>query len=140
AVKAQADGYAEVIGIWSHFACADAPGHETVDRQLACFADALDVAKRLGVEPQLRHMANSAATLTRPDTHFDLVRPGIAVYGLSPTPGLASPDELGLRPVMRLSARVALAKRVPAGHGVSYLHRYVTDRETTLALVPLGYA
>jgi len=140
ALKAAATGAVEVVGLWSHLAHADDPHHPTVDRQVEEFRQAVEVAERAGVRPQVRHLANSAATLTRPDTHFDLVRPGIAVYGLSPTPGLAAPDELGLRPAMRLSARVALAKRVPAGHGVSYLHRYVTDRETTLALVPLGYA
>jgi alanine racemase len=140
ALKAAATGAVEVVGLWSHLAHADDPHHATVQRQLATFREAVDVAERAGVRPEVRHLANSAATLTRSDTHFDLVRPGLAVYGLSPTPDLASPAELGLRPVMRLSARVALAKRVPPGHGVSYLHRYVTDRETTLALVPLGYA
>jgi alanine racemase len=141
AAKAQADGHVEVIGIWSHFAYADAPGHETVDRQLAAFAEALVVAERAGVVPRYRHIANSAATLTRPDTHYDLVRPGIAIYGLSPLP----PEPTGayrhgLRPAMTARARVALTKRVPAGQGVSYGHTYVTQRETTLALVPLGYA
>jgi alanine racemase len=140
ALKAAATGSVEVVGLWSHLAHADDPHHPTVEHQLATFREAVEVAERAGVRPEVRHLANSAATLTRPDTHFDLVRPGLAVYGLSPTPDLASPHELGLRPAMRLSARVALAKRVPAGHGVSYLHRYVTDRETTLALVPLGYA
>src|SRR5207248_3707997 len=67
-------------------------------------------------------------------------RPGIAVYGLSPGPEVGAATHLGLRPAMRLRADVVLAKRVPAGQGVSYGHRYVTDRETTLALVPLGYA
>lgn len=136
--KAQADGYAEVIGVWSHFACADAPGHETVDRQLAAFTDALDTAQRLGVEPQLRHLANSAATLTRPDTHFDLVRPGIAVYGLSPLDDPAV--RATLRPAMTARARVLLTKRLPAGQGVSYGHTYVTRQDSTVALVPLGYA
>ncbi len=75
-----------------------------------------------------------------PETHFDLVRPGLAVYGLSPVPDLAGPSELGLRPAMRVSARLALVKRVPAGHGVSYGHEYVTERETSLGLLPLGYA
>jgi alanine racemase len=140
ALKAAATGAVEVVGLWSHLAHADDPHHRTVEAQLVTFHEAVEVAERAGVRPEVRHLANSAATLTRPDTHFDLVRPGLAVYGLSPTPELASPDALGLRPAMRLSARVALAKRVPAGHGVSYLHRYVTDRETTLALVPLGYA
>src|SRR3954468_16078000 len=86
AAKAQADGEIEIVGIWSHFVCADAPGHETTDRQLAAFAEGLAVAERYGVVPRYRHIANSAATLSRPDAHYDLVRPGIAVYGLSPLP------------------------------------------------------
>jgi alanine racemase len=136
AAKAQADGHIEVIGVWSHLVYADVPGHETTDRQVAAFAEALAVAERLGVTPRYRHLANSAATLTRPDTHYNLVRPGVAVYGLSPVPG----ETFGLRPAMTARARVALTKRVPAGQGVSYGHTYVTERETTLALVPLGYA
>jgi len=136
AAKAQADGEVEVVGIWSHFVHADEPGHETVDHQLAAFADGLAVAEGFGITPRYRHIANSAATLTRPDAHYDLVRPGIAVYGLSPIEG----ETFGLRPAMTARARVALTKRVPAGQGVSYGHAYVTERETTLALVPLGYA
>jgi alanine racemase len=136
AAKAQADGTIEVVGVWSHLVYADVPGHETTDRQLAAFAEALAVAERFGVTPRYRHIANSAATLTRPDSHYDLVRPGVAVYGLSPVAG----ETFGLRPAMTARARVALTKRVPAGQGVSYGHTYVTERETTLALVPLGYA
>jgi alanine racemase len=136
AAKAQADGTAEVVGVWSHFVYADAPGHPTIDRQLAVFADGLAVAERLGVRPPLRHIANSAATLTRPDAHLDLVRPGIAVYGLSPIEG----ETYGLRPAMTARARVMLTKRVPAGTGVSYGHTYTTPSATTLAVVPLGYA
>lgn len=136
AAKAQADGTAEVVGVWSHFAYADAPGHPTIDRQLEVFAEGIEVAERLGVRPRLRHIANSAATLTRPDAHFDLVRPGVAVYGLSPIPG----ETFGLRPAMTARARVMLTKRVPAGAGVSYGHTYTTTDETTLAVVPLGYA
>lgn len=138
AAKAQADGHAEIVGVWSHFVYADAPGHETIDHQLTGFTEALDVAQRLGVEPRLRHIANSAATLTRPDAHFDLVRPGIATYGLSPVDDPAI--RASLRPAMTARARVLLAKRVPAGQGVSYGHTYVTERESTVALVPLGYA
>jgi alanine racemase len=136
AAKAQADGEIDVVGVWSHFACADVPGHESIDRQLAAFADGLAVAEGFGITPRYRHLANSAATLTRPDAHYDLVRPGIAVYGLSPIAG----QTFGLRPAMTARARVAQTKRVPAGQGVSYGHTYVTSRETTLALVPLGYA
>lgn len=135
AAKAQADGSVEIIGVWSHLAYADAPGHPTIDRQLRVFREGLELAERHGVNPQLRHLANSAATLTRPDAHFDLVRPGIAVYGLSPLTG----EAFGLRPAMTARARVLLTKRVPAGAGVSYGHTYTTDRETTLAVVPLGY-
>jgi alanine racemase len=138
--KAEVDGAIEVSGIWSHLAYADAPGHPTIDRQLGAFHAALDVAQRAGLRPQVRHLANSAATLTRPDTHFDLTRPGLALYGLSPIPGQSSASGLGLRPAMSLTARLILVKRVPAGQGVSYQHRYVTAKETTLGLVPLGYA
>jgi len=136
AAKAQAEGDIEVVGAWSHFVHADVPDHATTDRQLAAFAAGLETAAAHGVAPPVRHIANSAATLTRPDTHFDLVRPGIAVYGLSPVPD----QTFGLRPAMSVRARVMLTKRVPAGQGVSYGHTYTTSTETTLALVPLGYA
>jgi alanine racemase len=140
AAKAQADGAVEVVGVWSHFTHADDPGHPTCARQVDEFREALDVAHAAGLRPEVRHLANSAATLTAPQTHFDLVRPGIAVYGLSPVPQVGGPEHFGLRPAMTLASTVALVKRVPAGSGVSYLHRYTTDRETGLALVPLGYA
>jgi alanine racemase len=133
--KAQAAGEVEAVGIWSHFAYADAPGHPTIGRQLAVFRDALEIAARAGVEPSLRHIANSAATLTLPEAHFDLVRPGIAVYGLSPVP-----ETYGLTPAMTVRAHAAGVKRVRAGEGVSYGHEYTTSRDTTLVLVPLGYA
>ena len=137
AAKAQAEGAVEIVGIWSHFVYADEPGHPTVARQMAAFTDALDEAQRAGITPQLRHLANSAATLTLPAAHFDLVRPGIAVYGLSPVP---QRGDFGLTPAMTVRAEIANVKRVRAGEGVSYGHAYTTDRETTLALVPLGYA
>jgi alanine racemase len=136
AAKAQADGSIEVVGLWSHFACADEPGHPSIDAQLEQFAVASAAAGRFGITPRYRHVANSAALLTRPDAHFDLVRAGIAMYGLSPIPG----DTFGLRPAMTARARVMLTKRVPADQGVSYGHTYRTPVETTLAVVPLGYA
>jgi alanine racemase len=140
AAKAQADGNVEVVGAWSHLAYADQPAHPTIDRQRVAFESALDVVSAAGLQPAVRHLANSAATLSRPDTRYDLVRPGIAVYGLSPGPAVGTARALGLRPAMTLTSTVALAKRAPSGHGVSYSHRYVTTAETTLALVPLGYA
>jgi alanine racemase len=140
ALKAEAEGVVEVVGLWSHFAIADDPTHPTVARQLAVFQEAVEFAEARGVSPHVRHLANSAATLMLPNTHFDLVRPGLSVYGLSPVPDLAAPAELGLRPVMSVRARLALVKLVDAGQGVSYGHAYVTDRRTALGLVPLGYA
>ncbi len=77
--------------------------------------------------------------MTRPESYFDQLRPGLSCYGLSPVPELIKPADAGLRPAMSVHARLALVKRVPAGHGVSYGHHYVTDRQTTLGLVPLGY-
>ena len=140
AAKAETSGEVRVTGLWSHFAFADGgPDHPVNGRQAGVFAEALEVAERAGLRPEVRHLANSAATLTAPATHYDLVRPGVAVYGLSPVPQVA-PGDFGLRPAMTLASTVALTKRVPAATGVSYLHRYVTERETTLALVPLGYA
>ncbi|HSY16243.1 MAG TPA: alanine racemase [Jatrophihabitantaceae bacterium] len=135
--KAVATGEVEAIGIWSHFVWADAPGHATTAKQLVAFQEALEVAARAGVKPQLRHLANSAATLTLPEAHFDLVRPGVAVYGLSPVPERGT---FGLTPAMTLRARVALAKRIRGGEGISYGHQYTTSRDTTVALIPLGYA
>jgi alanine racemase len=111
-----------------------------VRRQAEAFSAAVAAAESAGLRPEVRHLANSAATLTAPDLHLDLVRPGIAVYGISPVPDLGGPPDFGLRPAMTLTGRLVLVKRVPAGSGVSYGHEYVTDRETTLGLVPLGYA
>jgi alanine racemase len=141
AAKAEVGGEVRVTGLWSHFAFADGgPEHPTNSRQAQVFAEALAIADRAGLRPEVRHLANSAATLTAPATHYDLVRPGLAVYGLSPVPQRGGPAHFGLRPAMTLASTVALTKRVPAGTGVSYLHRHVTSGETTLALVPLGYA
>jgi len=140
ATKLAAKGVVDVVGVWSHLAYADAPGHPTIARQRAAYEEALDIAARAGLRPQVRHLANSAATLVLPETHYDVVRPGVAVYGLSPGPEVGAAASLGLRPAMTLRARVALTKQVGAGQGVSYGHRYITDRPTRLALVPLGYA
>ena len=138
--RAQAEGAVEVVGLWSHLAWADAPDHPTVLGQALVLDDACRQAARHGVRPALRHLANSAATVTNPAMHYDLVRPGLAVYGLSPVPHLASADDLGLEPAMRLEAELALVKRVPSGQGVSYAHAYRTEHETVLGVVPLGYA
>jgi alanine racemase len=140
ALRAQAEGLLRITGLWSHFACADEPGHPSVAAQLARFREMVAYAETRGVEPEVRHIANSPATLTLPESHFDLVRPGIAMYGVSPSPEIGTPADFGLRPVMTLTAALALVKHVPGGHGVSYGHHYVTPGATTLGLVPLGYA
>ncbi|AZQ72110.1 alanine racemase [Streptomyces luteoverticillatus] len=137
---AETAGLVKVTGIWSHFACADEPGHPSIRAQLTVFKDAIAYAEAQGLAPEVRHIANSPATLTLPETHFDLVRTGVAMYGISPSPELGTSEELGIRPVMTLSASLASVKRVPGGHGVSYGHLYTTPGETTLALVPVGYA
>jgi alanine racemase len=140
ALAAERAGRVKITGLWSHFACADEPGHPSIAAQLDVYRGMVAYAEKEGVDPEVRHMANSPATLTVPEAHFDLVRTGIAVYGISPAPELGTPADLGLRPVMTLAASVALVKDVPAGHGVSYGHHYTTSRETTLGLIPVGYA
>ncbi|MFD5077576.1 alanine racemase [Streptomyces sp. NPDC058371] len=140
ALRAERDGLVRVTGLWSHFACADEPGHPSIEAQLTSFRELVAYAEEQGVRPEVRHIANSPATLTLPESHFDLVRTGIALYGISPSPEIGTPADFGLRPVMTLSASLALVKHVPAGHGVSYGHHYVTPGETTLGLVPVGYA
>ncbi|MBQ0883761.1 alanine racemase [Streptomyces sp. RM72] len=139
ALRAEGEGLLRVTGLWSHFACADEPGHPSIAAQLTRFREMTAYAEGQGLRPEVRHIANSPATLTLPDAHFDLVRPGIAMYGVSPSPEIGTPADFGLRPVMTLAASLALVKQVPGGHGVSYGHHYTTPGETTLGLVPLGY-
>lgn len=139
AAQLETDGVVRVVGIFSHLSVADEPERAETDEQIAAFRAAVEQAQAAGLKGQLRHLANSPALLSRPDSHFDLVRCGLVTYGLSPFEGTPS-AELNLRPAMGLSTRVANAKRVPAGQGVSYGLRYSTDRETVLGLIPLGYA
>ena len=140
ALAAERSGGVRLVGVWSHLAFADEPEHPTVRRQAEVFEDAVALAEARGADLEVRHLANSAATLTTPGVRYDLVRPGLAVYGLSPVPEVAGPASFGLRPAMTLRARLALVKDVEAGQGVSYAHAYTTTRPTTLGLVPLGYA
>ncbi|MFI8949234.1 alanine racemase [Streptomyces sp. NPDC053750] len=140
ALRAEAEGTVRVTGLWSHFARADEPGDPSIAAQLTRFREMTAYAEQQGVRPEVRHIANSPATLTLPEAHYDLVRPGIAMYGVSPSPEVGTPADFGLRPVMTLSASLALVKQVPGGHGVSYGHHYTTSGDTTLGLVPLGYA
>ncbi|MBM7810336.1 alanine racemase [Saccharothrix algeriensis] len=129
-------GLVRVRGIWSHLAHADRPWHPGVDEQRRLFDELVGQARAGGLDPELLHLANSAAALGHPGTHYDLVRAGLAVYGVEPVAGRV----FGLRPAMTLCARLINAKRVPAGTGVSYGHRYTTAAAGALGLVPLGYA
>jgi alanine racemase len=138
AAQAQADGDVTVVGVWSHMAYADAPTHPTIGAQVRVFEEAVGIARAAGLTEARLHLANSAATVALPETWYDLVRPGIALYGLDPLGG--DPAVHGLRPAMTVRATVALTKRVPAGVGVSYGHTYFPQTATTLALVPVGYA
>ena len=137
AVAAQASGAVEVTGIWSHLACSDEPGHVSIAAQTAQFEAGVGEAVTAGLEPRHLHLANSGGALASPQTWFTMVRPGIAIYGVSPFADGGSP--IPLTPAMTLRSRVALVKRVQADSGVSYGHTYVTSRETTLALIPVGY-
>jgi alanine racemase len=136
ALAAEAAGLVRVVGLWSHFACADITGHPSIDQQLAAFRDAVALAERAGARPEVRHLANGPATLTLPDSYFDLVRPGGSVFGLCSLPG-GVPG--WLQPAMTLRARLVQVKQVPAGVPVSYGQRYATGSPTTLGVLPLGY-
>ena len=131
-------GHWRVTGIWSHLAASDDPDHPANPAQQRVFREALEVAAAAGLEPEVRHLANSAAALLQPESRFDLVRVGLASYGLDPAPG-HTPD-LGLRPAMTATATVAMTKRLAPGDGVSYGHTWVADQPVTVGLLPVGYA
>ena len=139
AADAEQVGALRVTGIWSHFACSDEPEHPTNDAQEKTFVHALQVVDAVGIEPEVRHLSNSAGALLRPWSAYDLVRCGIASYGLSPAPDVVTSAELGLVPAMTARARLAMVKRLPAGASVSYGHTWTTERDTTVGLVPVGY-
>jgi len=135
--KAVAEESVQLRTVFCHLALADQPAHPHNDLQAARLDEACADLDRVGVTVPARHISNSAATVTRPDLARDLVRPGIAVYGLSPIPELG---DFGLTPVMTLAARIALLKNIKAGQGVSYGHTWTATQDGTLALLPIGYA
>ncbi|WFR74597.1 alanine racemase [Prescottella defluvii] len=131
-------GDIDVVGIWSHLARADEPDDPSTDAQRDAFEHAVDIARSRGLRPRLRHLANSAATLTRDDLHYEMVRCGLAVYGVNPLVNRSSP--VPLQPALTVRTTVVHVKSAPAGVGVSYGHTYRTGTDTRLALLPLGYA
>jgi alanine racemase len=138
-LELQQQGLLELVGVWSHFAYADQPGHPAIQAQIEVFEAGLERAKRLGARFAVRHLANSAALLTGLPVTYDMVRPGLALYGLSPIPELQSAASLGLKPAMTLEAYLSLVKPVPGGQGLSYGHVYTTAADTLTGVVPLGY-
>lgn len=140
ALRLEAEGVVRLVGIWSHLAFADEPGHPSLHAQGDLLRAAAADAEARGARFEVRHIAASASTLTDPELHLDLVRPGIALYGLTPVPQLGGPERFGLVPAMTVEAELANVKALPAGHGVSYGHHYVTPRDTVVGVVPLGYA
>jgi alanine racemase len=139
AAEAEHAGALEVVGIWSHLAAADEPGHPSIPVQLEAFQRAYEQARAAGLEPTLRHLANSAGTLVVGESRLDLVRIGIAAYGIDPAPGIAALAGVTLQPVMRLRSQLVNVKQIQAGAGVSYGLTWRAEAPTTVGLVPLGY-
>ncbi|WP_344067677.1 alanine racemase [Microbacterium sediminicola] len=136
AARLERIGKLRVIGLFSHLSNTSSDDDRAA---LRVFLDASAAASTLGLAPRLRHISATHAAIALPEARLGCVRLGIGIYGLSPFADRSSAD-LGLRPAMTLRAAVAALRRVPAGQGVSYGYLHRTDRETTLALVPLGYA
>ncbi len=129
----------ELEGIYTHFAAADTRDKGYADYQIQTFMDFMDGLKHLGIEFPLVHAANSAALIDLPGAHFNMVRVGIAMYGLAPS-GDVDIRSLGLRPAMEIRSIVTSVKKVPESFKVSYGMTYETEKETVIAAVPIGYA
>jgi len=135
--RAQAGGAVRLRGIMSHLVHGDDPDNPFNDLQAQRLTNMAAHARYEGVRYEIVHLSNSAAAMTRPDLAFDMVRTGIAVYGQTPIP---ERGDMGLRPAMTLKCPVALVRSVRPGDGVSYGHTWIAERDTTLALLPIGYA
>ena len=137
----QDSGLIKVIGIWSHFARADEAGHEFNNKQLENFKSAVAEAKSVGITPEVIHLSNSAAAINDADSHFDLLRLGIAIYGLSPDfSHMGSSEKLNLKPAMSIRARIHLVKDIPAGSQVGYGGSAITKVDTKLGVIAMGYS
>jgi alanine racemase len=128
----------ELEGLYTHFAMADASDQTHARMQLQRFQQVLQVLEAQELRPPIIHAANSAATLSLPEAHFDMVRPGIAIYGLAPSAEVRLPE--GFRPALSFKTQVAQVKMVPAGECISYGCTYITERPTRVAVLPVGYA
>ncbi|XAS68040.1 alanine racemase [Micrococcaceae bacterium Sec5.7] len=137
--QAELAGTVVVRGVWTHLAWADVPAHPGNAAAVAAFELAVAEAREAGLNPELRHVSSSANILERPEFHFDMVRAGLAIYGLAPADHL-EPADFGLRPALSFTAPLVMIKKVPAGTGVSYEHQAITYEPRFLGLIPLGYA
>jgi alanine racemase len=129
----------ELEGIFTHFASADCADKTFADDQLDLFLNYLSRLQKAGLRPALTHAANSGALIDMPRSHLDLVRPGIAIYGLYPSDEVDQ-QKVFLKPAMALKTQIIQLKKVPAGFKVSYGSTYTTQHPTTIATVPIGYA
>jgi alanine racemase len=130
-------GGLRVRGLMSHFPRADEADKSFSRAQLECFLRVCEQTREAGIE--VRHLANSAAILDLPESHLDAARPGIAIYGLAPSPQIANPRVAELEPVLEWRTRITFVKEVPAGTGLSYGHTFRTERPTLVATIPVGY-
>ena len=133
-----AEGALSLAAVWTHCAVADDPDDPFTARQLERFDAAVAAVEAAGIPVPMRHAANSAAAIAHPASRYDLVRCGIALYGIAPSPRMR--DRVALEPVVRLATEVAFVKPVAAGEGVSYGLRHHVDRDTLVATLPIGYA
>jgi alanine racemase len=127
-----------VEGLFTHLATADSSDRTYVERQVSRFEVVLAALAARGLRPPIVHAANSAATLTLPTTRYNLVRPGIAIFGLAPSEDVRLPE--GFTPALSFKTQVAHVKEVPAGEGISYGATYITEAPTRVATLPVGYA
>lgn len=130
--------YLQIASIYSHFATADEPDPTFMRLQQQRFASAIAKLEADGFVPPCIHIANSAATLTDQDLHYDLVRVGLALYGLYPSPHLSSC--LKLRPALQVKTRITQIKTIPSGTGVSYGHKFISEEELRIGVIAIGYA
>jgi len=140
AAAAQEAGLIEIVGVWSHLASADETENPANDEQARVFREACALLDDIGIRSLIRHLGNSAAALSRPDLALDVLRAGIAIYGLTPGAAMGTSRDLGLTPAMTLRARLAHVKTITPGTRVSYGGSWVAEQSTTVGLVPVGYA
>jgi len=130
----------EIISIWSHLACADEPDHPANALQQKNFEHALLVAAAQGVNPKMKHLANSAGALVHPHLRYDMVRCGIATYGVAPGGDLSQANDFNLQGAMTVVSQIAAVRKLNPGDGVSYSFKWTASRPTTVGLIPIGYA